>query len=259
MKQFIEKYSNQVAGVLSCFDRLIFKGYLPIGYAAAMESFLASRRILIKDFKRFAPAQAERLKEHAKAMAEKQGRPYIYLDRKTPKEEQAQKMAREQGVTRGLVCVFATLEKCPSFKIAYGEKRPQLVAARRTCLCLYFYYIDPRFGLMHIRLQTWFPMSVQIYINGHEYLARQLDREHVAYTKCDNALLSIADFAAAQRLAHGLKRKNWPRILEAFARMVNPLLGRGEWCDGLWHYWVTEQSEFATDVIFRDPQALQPL
>jgi hypothetical protein len=54
-----------------------------------MESFLASRRILIKDFKRFAPAQAERLKEYAKAMAEKQGRPYIYLDRKTPKEEQA--------------------------------------------------------------------------------------------------------------------------------------------------------------------------
>jgi len=259
MNQFIQKYSNQVAGVLSCFDRLIFKGHLPIGYAAGMEKLLGVRKLLIKDFKQFAPAQAERLKQHAKAMAEKQGRPYIYLDRKTPKEEQAQKIARQQGVTQGLVCVFATLEKCPGFKIAYGQKRPRLVAARRTCLCLYFYYIDQRFGLMHIRLQTWFPMSVQIYINGHEYLARQLDREHVAYTKCDNAFLSIADFAVAQRLANGLKRKNWPRILEAFARMVNPLLGRGELFDGLRHYWVTDQSEFATDVIFRDPEGLQPL
>ena len=30
MKEFIHKHENRIQGVLSCFDRMLFRGYLPI-------------------------------------------------------------------------------------------------------------------------------------------------------------------------------------------------------------------------------------
>ena len=49
-----------------------------------------------------------------------------------------------------------------------------LVLAERKCAHLYFYYADPDFGLLHIRVQTWLPFSLQVCVNGREWLARQL-------------------------------------------------------------------------------------
>ena len=41
------------------------------------------------------------------------------------------------------------------------------VTSRPTkCKHYYFYYNDDEFGLMYLKIQTWFPYNVQIYING---------------------------------------------------------------------------------------------
>ena len=40
MKEFIRKYENRIYGALSCFDRMIFRGYLPIMSGWAMAEFL---------------------------------------------------------------------------------------------------------------------------------------------------------------------------------------------------------------------------
>ena len=36
---------------------------------------------------------------------------------------------------------------------------------------------------MHVRLQTWFPFQIQIYINGREWLAKQLDCKGIGYQR----------------------------------------------------------------------------
>jgi hypothetical protein len=61
--------------------------------------------------------------------------------------------------------------------------------------------MDRDLGLIHVRLQTWFPLQMQVYVNGHEWLARTLTRHAVRYTKQDNAFLWLEDFARAQRFA----------------------------------------------------------
>ena len=78
----------------------------------------------------------------------------------------------------------------------------------------------------------------------------------------DNTFTWIADVAAAQRLADRLVRQNWPRRLTAWARRVNPLLADVlRFADGrpFEYYWVTDQAEFATDVMFRGRQELAGL
>lgn len=257
MDCFVQKYTNSLTGVISCFDRLIFKGYLPFSWADGMEGFLRSQGLKIMDFGRFVAQCSKRIQQHAERVAKQAGRPYIYLDRRIRKEDEAQRIAQRDGVREGLVCVFRTVEPCQSFRVVPGEGRPRLISAQRKCLAFYFYHVDREFGLMHVRIQAWFPLTVQIALNGHEWLARKLDRHGIAYRKQDNAFLEISNPQRAQRFADRFVDKNWPRILGALARRVNPLLNDVLANDE--YYWVADQAEYATDVMFRDKNALQPV
>lgn len=255
--QFIARQREKISGTLSCFDRILFKGHLPLGWPGAMEGLLAGQGLLIKDFGRFVNQHSQRIKEHARETAERCGRPYIHLNGPVRKEDYARAIAQREKITDGLVCVLAAVEACSSFKLAYGEGRPHLVRARRKCLCIYYYYVDREFGFMHVRITTWFPCMIQVCLNGHEWLARKLDRHRIPYRQVDNAFAHIADPARAQRLADRLVAKNWPRVLTAFARRVNPLLKTV--LRDLNYYWVAQQAEYATDVMFHSPAALNGL
>ena len=65
MQKFVAKHAPQVTGTLSCFDRLLFKGHLPLGYPHAMEQSLTQRHVLMKDLKAFVLQQAACVKGHA--------------------------------------------------------------------------------------------------------------------------------------------------------------------------------------------------
>ena len=108
-----------------------------------------------------------------------------------------------------------------------------------------------------MRLESWFPLTIQVCINGHDWLARKMDRHGVNYRKVDNAFVALSDPKRAQRFADAMAKANWPRILDAFAHRVNPLLG--DLLRGLRYYWVTDQAEYATDLIFRGRASLEGL
>lgn len=257
MDAFLHKHSDDITGVLSCPDRVLFKGYLPFGYPEAMERFLTSQGLLLKDFKAFCEQQSEEVKAHAKMLCRQLGRPYEYLGTHERKEDLARSIAERDHVVNGLVCVFATLESSASFKLRYAEGRPRLISTQPRCLCLYFYFMDPDFGFMHVRMPTWFPFTIQVYVNGHSWLARKMDRHGLDYSAVDNAFTHIGDSKRAQRFADRFVKLKWPRILEAFARKVNPLL-KG-FLAGYSYYWVTDQFEYATDVMFKGRNALEGL
>jgi hypothetical protein len=122
--------------------------------------------------------------------------------------------------------------------------------------------MDPDFGLIHVKLHTWLPLTCQVYVNGHSWLERQLQKRGIGYQDVDNALLAIDDCSAAQRLADRFLRRKWPCWLNRWARLVNPLLADVlRYPDGqpMPYYWVTDQAEYATDVMFRDRHALAGL
>src|SRR2546425_1179752 len=255
---FCRKHSAHITGVLSCFDRIIFKGYLPFCRPEVLSAFLWQRGVLLKDFKPFVSSCSEAIKNHAMSIAKKAARPYLYLNRAKDKEAQVSAIVARDQITEGLICVLATLEQCPSFKLCSAANGLKLSAAVPRCLCIYFYFIDRVFGRMHVRLQTWFPFTVQVYINGHEWLARQLDRHGIEYQRLDNAFIRLQDTRRVQRFADRLaNHQNWPRVLGALARRANPHL-RGL-LKGLSYYWIIDQAEYSTDILFEDRAALKGL
>jgi hypothetical protein len=140
-----------------------------------------------------------------------------------------------------------------------AKKRLELVRRYRKCLHYYWYEIHPECGFLHLRLRTWFPFDVQICLNGREWLARQLDRAGLGYERYDNCFAHVADFARAQALLEAQLRTDWPLLLAGIAQTVNPRWEElfGDFCPG--YYWTTYQSEWATDLVFRDPQWLRRL
>lgn len=113
-----------------------------------------------------------------------------------------------------------------SFQVRKSMKTYRLEATRRERKCLhhYLYLVDPEFGFMHVRMQGWIPYECQIYINGREWLARRLDQAGIGYLRHENALVRIDDIEAASALCERFAHKSWPRVLNSFARRLNPML-----------------------------------
>ena len=160
----------------------------------AFRRYLSKRGVLLKDTGKFFEAETDRIVNHAKGTAKQAGRPYVYLESAhthasgQSKEAMAQDIAKRDQITQGLVCIFAVLEVCSSFAVVGNRKthRLEVVSRNRKCLHLYWYLIDPEFGWMHVRVQTWAPYTIQIYINGREWMCRQLTKQGVDLTRSDN-------------------------------------------------------------------------
>jgi len=263
MERFLERHRDRITGTLSGFDRVLFRGTLrSIAHVKGCEIFLYSQRVLMKDFGSYVIGLSQRLVEHAKEMASRLGRPYQYLpSSKASKEELAWRIVERDRLKLGLVCVFAVVEPCQSFDLRKeaATKKLKLVAKERKCLHLYFYYLDRDFGLMHIRLQTWLPFTIQVCINGREWLARQMDRAGINYTKCDNCFTHISDLKQAQKLMDHLSNRNWQRWLDVLAQKVNPWIDGRTGLDIRSYYWSVRQMEYATDVMFSSSGKLAEL
>jgi hypothetical protein len=230
-----------------------------VAYAEGLGRFLAANTILLKEFGQFAETASACLKEASLARAEALDRPVQYLESPgVRKDLLAREIAARDGITDGLICVFSAVEPCRSFVIQPNKelKRIQLVAKKRKCLFLYHYLMHPKFGFMHVRLQTWLPYEVQVWINGREWLSRQLDERGIGYSRRGNTFPWIADVDRAQRLARAQLRTAWPRQLDKLLAEVHPAHAQifSGWPPR--YYWTAYQTEWATDIMFRSPEIL---
>jgi hypothetical protein len=256
---FLVKFASSIIAVLGCHDRVIFKGHLPFSDEHHLNRFVDhTLRIKRKDFLAFAAEKSERLVTSAKDFAAQHGAPYVYLQGRHRKEDLIQQQIRQRRLSEGLVCVLCCQETCRTVKLRYGDGRPRLVFTCRPQRVLYFYFLDPQFGLRHVRVQTWFPFTTQVYLNGHDWLARQLHDAGIGFVQHDNAFTQLDDPARAQALADRFPRLDWVKILDGWARQVNPLL-REPWLRRQGYYWVIDQAEYSTDVVFKDRPALADL
>jgi hypothetical protein len=259
LSRFVTKFTSLIVAVLSCFDRVIFKGYLPITNGPALEGFVDHvLKIRRCDFMAFAQKQSEALVEHAKRLAQQAGAEYRPLQGKPRKEKLVDEILRQRPMLEGLVCVLCCMECCPSFQLVYGKDRPRLVNKRRQQRVLYFYFLDPGLGLIYIRLTTWFPFTIQVYVNGHSWLAQQMLQRRLGFNLQDNAFTALDDPQAAQELADSFVDLNWTKILNRLVRQVHPLMNE-RWFRSLSYYWVVDQAEYATDLIFTSREALAGL
>jgi hypothetical protein len=260
MGSFEDLHRDRVTGSLTMFDRMIFKGYLTRLFPPGnVRCFLWTQGVPMKDFTSWAKSTTELIANTARKIATDAGRPVISFDHvKTRrganrKEDIARRIAAEDNITDGVICLISAVETCMSFQVRKSSKTGNLEAVRRERKCLhhYLYLMDPEFGFMQVHIQGWIPYDIQMYVNGREWLARQLDKAGISYLRSDNALLRVGNLDAASELCEQFAHRAWQRVLNAFARKLNPLLPAISAADYGGYYWVLDQAEIATDVMFK--------
>ena len=263
MEQFLSKHARAVIGTLSGFDRLVFRGTLRfLAHHTGMVGYLWSMGVRLQAFAEHAEELTRRLKDASQALALGTNRPIRYLASSAiNKEEIAREIARADGIEQGLICILTAVEPCLSFEVVRDRaaKQVRIEPRQRKCLFLYHYQIHPLFGFMHARIQTWLPFSIQICINGRSWLARTMEAAGLEYVQRDNCFTWLQDPERAQHLMDEQMRVAWPELLTAIARELNPLHEEMFRTWPIDYYWSTYQSEWATDILFRDNRSLAGL
>jgi hypothetical protein len=113
----------------------------------------------------------------------------------------AQTIARRDHIESGPVWALSCVEPCWSFDVHRNRDTQQLdlVQRSRKCLFVYQYWQHPELGWMNARIQTWFRFSIQICLNGREWLAQKLRQQNIGFQKQVNCFVWVEDGAAAQR------------------------------------------------------------
>jgi hypothetical protein len=254
-----ERYGERIAGVLSCYDRIVITGTVPvICYAEGMTRFLRAKEIRIFDYPQFAQTLRERVRDGAAALAVSSGITIEHIAKShIRKEEVVARVLERRGDHPGLVHIISAMEACGSYRPWHDKAsgRTFLRPDSGKCLHYYFYFMDADLGLVYLRVPTWAPFRLQFYCNGHSWLARQMTAAGIGYTLADNSFVRIDNWQRAQELADALSPDLLHRVLDRYASQCCPV------CDvfGQSYHWSLMQVEYATDLAFRSATTLGPL
>lgn len=256
----IEQNKEKINGTLETFDRMIVNGYLSnlCNYRQFLY-YLIQNNIKLKDFDRFALDQTESLVNNIENYVKNNNAEIIHLNSsKIDKDEIAKNIFKENSSKTGLIVALSTVELCNTMTVKPNHETKKLEVTSKSTKCkhYYFYYNGLKFGWMFLKIQTWFPYNVQVYINGREYLSKILDKENIKYEMYNNSFSYIEDFDRAQKLANGILNKKISDSFDGLVSLINNHLPNIESIFSHSYYWCIDQCEFATNINFKSRKDL---
>ncbi|MDR0461668.1 MAG: hypothetical protein LBH62_09680 [Nitrososphaerota archaeon] len=256
----IELNAKKINGVFETFDRMIINGYiLQLCNQRQFLYYLIQNNVQLKDFGNFANEQTNVLCSHIENYIKSNGVELKYLNSgKLDKNELARQELSNDPSKIGLIAAFSAVELCNTMTVKPNKSTQKLEIVRRPTKCkhYYFYYNDEEFGWMFIKIQTWFPYNVQIYINGREYMSQVLSKNNIPYEMYNNSFSYIEDFSKAQELADSLLNKKMSDSFDGLIKKINCLLPAIKDVLNHSYYWCIDQCEFATDINFKNREDL---
>lgn len=256
----LNQFDGKINGTLETFDRIIINGYIQqLQNFRLVLYYLIQKKVLLKDFDSFARSQTVTLCSHIESYIQQQDASLTYLNSgQLDKGELARHFYEESPEKTGLICAFSVVEPCRTITVKPNHETKHLEVTSRFSKCkhYYFYYNDDEFGWMFLKIQTWFPYNVQIYLNGHEYLSKLLKTEDISFSMYNNSFSCIEDFERAQELADRILNKKLSDSFDGMVKKINCLLPDIMEVFSHSYYWCIDQCEFAADINFKSRDEL---
>jgi predicted transcriptional regulator len=259
MELLTEKHSKDISCVLSCYDRIIIEGTLPeLSHARGITAYLYSNEVKIFDYVKFAEPLKDIIKQNTEQIA-KANNIAIEFVRNTSirKEDIIKEKLLQRGNAAGIIHILSAMEICASYQPWHDKRTGKTYLKPDTgkYLHYYFYFNDPELGYGFVRVPTWCPFRLQVYVNGHSLLAGKLHKAGIKYTMLDNAFDSISDISKAQALADEISPQELMQKLNELAWKYCPVYKQL----GLHYHWFIKQAEYATDIAFKKQSCLQQI
>ena len=145
-------------------------------YAQGMTDYFYAHQLRIFDYPQWAQPLREAIRKNMERLAAENDIEIEFVRSKKGlrKEQRVKQILEKRGEEPGLVCLLSAMEPCGTYKPWHDKKthRTYLKPDDGKCLHYYAYFIDKDLGLCYARVPTWCPFRLQVYCNGHSYLAR---------------------------------------------------------------------------------------
>jgi hypothetical protein len=213
MELFTKLFGDLLLFVYHCFDRIVIHGYLS-GLSRPEQVVHFFRKVVGIPVlsKEILSQRTADYQNWVEAFARNHSIPIEWAEKGVRKEDYVLPSLRRMTKRNayGVYFIFKSMEQGPSFRVSvpkYPTKDPnhRILARQRSRFTHdYFYIRDEVLGPMVMRVATFFPFQTTYYLNGHNFIERELNRAQVGFRKNDNAFLAIDDVAALQAAADRL-------------------------------------------------------
>ena len=205
-----ELQQENVIEELECIDRMYLNAYVPRltsanGVAAYFRGFLGHRFASTKSAAGKTDAFVRKIMEFVQGEKVE----LVRFVKGVRKDEVMKRYLRKFAGREGVLFVGVAQEKARvprTIRKRFGDggSIPWIDYSTAMVNFYYFYCIDADFGPFFVKFCSYFPYTMKLCLNGHEYLKRQLQERRVAFEALDNGLLWCEDMPRAQRLAEEL-------------------------------------------------------
>jgi hypothetical protein len=204
LDEFSDCYAEFLDGIYDCVDRIVLNAYFQLGQGAGgFRIWWRQLKGSDDDFDnahlmRMAGRLSRRVRAHAKANQI----PLIDCKSGERKHEIAGQHLPADPDFVGVYLILVGRAPAPLWDVQRGKngKIVNIVKKKPWSYVNHysFYIIDPEWGRIVIKLCGHPPFGAQIILNGHEYVARQAQKENLGFAKEDNCFTQVPD---APRLA----------------------------------------------------------
>jgi len=227
-----------------------------ISYDQGITKYMYEKGIKIFDYPKFAEPFKDTIRANAERIAKEHGLEIEFIRKSgIRKESIISEKIEKRGNHPGIVHIISAMEACNTYKPWHNKTTGKTFLRPDTSKCLhyYFYFIDEQVGLGYVRVPTWCPFRLQVYVNGHNLLASEMKKAGIKYTMIDNAFDSLEDVGKAQHLSDNISIEKLHRKLDEFAWQFCPVYKDLN----LRYHWSVMQVEYATDIVFIKQESLQ--
>jgi hypothetical protein len=262
MQLFLKLFEPYLQWVYHCFDRIVINGHL-LGLMRESQIVYFFRNVcghpkLTKELLRQRSQDYQTWVDH---FALNHKVPLVWAEKHVRNEDlvASRQQRRLHAGQFGVYYIIKSREQGWTFRIlppkfATADPNYQIVRKQRSLYTHYYFYIvDAVAGPMVLRVGSFLPFSVTAYLNGHNFIERELQRQKIPFVKDDNRFVSVAQPASLQAAADRLDGQTIQQRIDYWAFILAPKFSPKERAagGGLRRLYVMEQIEYCRNFIFK--------
>jgi hypothetical protein len=253
---------GQVGLDIECADRVYLNGYVPnlqapghvVGFLTRhLGKPIPSPAVMDQIGQRFRHA-VDTYAEANHIPVVRFGKGQRKVDVMRPRMARAAASGRSQVVAIGIAQEFAQATSVSTTRSVSGAPWFTFGKAQRRVTTYYFYLWDAQMGGAFIKVCSYFPYPMKIWVNGHEWAKRQATAAGIGFTELSNGFATCDDPAGLQAICD----RFGPEAIAAFTerwwdRLPLPLTPADR-AAGYWWDLSMRQVEFSRTIVFNQPR-----
>ena len=264
-----EVLEGQVSLDLACLDRIYLNAYVPnLQVAGQVVQFLTGHLGNPIPSPALMEKIGNRFRREVTRFAETVGVPMVRFGKGERKADVMRPyvQAAERTNTPGVVAIGLAQEfqsvftaydprtqdgssTAPSFAFAKADRRVSV---------FYFYLWDTEFGPAFIKVCSYFPYPMKIWVNGHEWAKQQARQANLGFTALSNGFASCEDPTRLQRLCDRLSPARIQRFVDRWLGYLPLPLTKADRRGGYWWECSMRQIEVSRTLVFSAPAMPAP-